>query len=113
MRIAKISDAEAITRLINQAFLVEKFFIDGDRIDLGQVRALFQKGVFLLAEEEGATLAGCVYIEARGDRSYLGLLSIAPSRQRSGLGSKLVTAAEDRCRENGSRLHFVKMWKQL
>ena len=83
MRIAEITDAEAITRLINQAFLVEKFFIDGDRIDLDQVRAHFAKGEFLVAENNGA-LAGCVYIEARGNRSYLGLLSIDPSRQRSG-----------------------------
>ena len=115
MRIARITDAEAITRLINQAFLVEKFFIEGDRIDLDQVRAHFGKGEFLVAENDGA-LAGCVYIEARGHRSYLGLLSIDTSRQRSGLGSRLVAAAEERCRQNGSRfmdLQIVNLREEL
>ena len=101
MRIATISDAEAITALINQAFRVE-WFVYGDRIDLDQVRAHFASGEFLVADHD-ATLAGCVYIEARGERSYLGLLSVDPSRQRSGLGAKLMAAAEDRCREIGSR----------
>ncbi|SPF53068.1 Acetyltransferase, GNAT family [Candidatus Sulfopaludibacter sp. SbA4] len=106
MRIATISDAEAITALINQAFRVE-WFVYSDRIDLDQVRAHFAKGEFLVADKDAAdhdaTLAGCVYIEARGERSYLGLLSVDPSRQRSGLGAKLMAAAEDRRRENGSR----------
>lgn len=115
MRIAGVADAEAVTRLINRAFLVERFFIDGDRIDLSQVRGLFQKGEFLVSDDGGA-LAGCVYIEARGERSYLGLLSIDPSRQRSGLGSKLVAAAEVRGRENGCRfmdLQIVNLREEL
>ena len=82
MRIAEIADAEEITKLINAAFVVERPFIDGDRIDLEQVLARFAKGEFLVMHEDGAMI-GCVYIEPRGERSYLGLLSIDPSRQRS------------------------------
>jgi GNAT superfamily N-acetyltransferase len=42
-------------------------------------------------------------VELRGDRSYLGLLAVGPQIQKSGLGSKLVNAAEEYCVEAGSR----------
>lgn len=98
LRIAEVSDTPAITSLINAAFRVEKFFIDGDRIDLAQVKQFFEEGEFLLFEDDGG-LAGCVYLKTATERAYLGLLSINPERQRSGLGSRLVKAAEDRARE--------------
>jgi hypothetical protein len=62
-RIAKSSDAETITSLINAAFRVEQFFVDGDRIDLAQVTALFEKGEFLLLEDDRG-LAGCAYLRS-------------------------------------------------
>jgi ribosomal protein S18 acetylase RimI-like enzyme len=100
MRTAESTDAENITRLVNMAFRPERFFIDGDRTDPDQVRALFHKGKFLLVEEVDA-LVGCVYVELRGERGYFGLLSIDPERQRSGLGTHLVKAAEEYCRAAG------------
>jgi GNAT superfamily N-acetyltransferase len=42
-------------------------------------------------------------VEPRGDRAYLGLLSIAPSRQGTGLGRQLNTAAEEFARNRGCR----------
>ena len=48
-------------------------------------------------------LKRCVYVELRGDRSYLGLLSVNPQLQKAGLGSTLMTAAEDHCAKAGSR----------
>ena len=95
LRPAEIQDAEAIVSVINAAFQqAESFFIDHDRIDLESVRQLFQKGSFLVADERGR-LRGCVYVEIRSDRSYLGLLSVDPQHQKSGLGSQLMTAAEE------------------
>jgi GNAT superfamily N-acetyltransferase len=102
LRIAEVSDASAITSLINAAFRVEKFFIDGDRINVDQVKTFLGEGEFLLLEDTGG-LAGCVYVKTSTERAYLGLLSIDPERQRSGLGSRLVQAAEDRARERGCR----------
>jgi ribosomal protein S18 acetylase RimI-like enzyme len=61
-----------------------------------------QKGKFLLAED-AAGLAGCVYVELRGDRGYLGLLGVDPARQGAGLGRKLMDAAENYFREAGCR----------
>jgi len=51
-------------------------------------------GQFLLLDEV-ATLVGCVYLEKRADRMYLGLLCIVPAQQGKGLGRKLMDAAEE------------------
>jgi GNAT superfamily N-acetyltransferase len=99
-RIAVADDLDAITRLINAAFAVERFFIDGDRIDVKKVRDLFGNGRFLLVEDDNG-LAGCVYVEVRGDRGYLGLLSVEPARQGAGLGRRLAIAAEGCLRAAG------------
>jgi GNAT superfamily N-acetyltransferase len=104
IRRAVESDAAALVSLINCAFQVEKFFIDRDRIDLEQVLALFGRGEFLIAD-----LAGCVYIEPRGDRCYLGLLSVSPSSQGAGLGRGLMQAAENRARELGCDFMDIKV----
>ena len=97
-------------RVINLAFQVEKFFIGGDRIDAGGVRDFMAKGEFLLAE------GGCVYVEARGPRCYLGLLSVDPSKQGAGVGRCLMRAAEDRARELGCEamdLRVVNLREEL
>ncbi len=102
LRFADEPDLPALMALINKAFIVETFFIRGDRLDEQRTREYFEKGRFLLAENSGA-LAGAVYVELRGDRSYLGLLSVDPSRQKTGLGRRLTAAAEEFAREMGSR----------
>ena len=116
LRLATHADADAITILINTAFRrAESFLIDGNRIDLQTVQGLLEKGKFLVAEEDG-TLAGCVYLEPKGDRAYLGLLSVDPHRQRAGLGSMLMKAAEDYCRNAGCRfidLQIVNVREEL
>jgi GNAT superfamily N-acetyltransferase len=105
-RTAQLDDAENIARLVNAAFRPERFFIDADRTNPEKVRALMQKGKFLLTEDAGA-LAGCVYAELRDERGYFGLLAIDPALQRSGLGSCLVAAAEEYCRAAGC--HFMDL----
>jgi N-acetylglutamate synthase-like GNAT family acetyltransferase len=96
-RVAKLDDAENIARLVNAAFRAESFFTNGDRTNPEKVRELLQKGKFLLTEEAGR-LTGCVYVELHGDRGYFGLLAVEPALQRSGLGSRMIAAAEDCCR---------------
>src|ERR1700752_1319801 len=103
IRVAKPTDADAITRIINDAFrIAESFFIEGDRTSVEKIRTMFATGAFLLSEEAGR-LAGCVYVELRGERAYFGLLAVEPSVQRSGPGRKLIAAAEDYARAAGCR----------
>jgi GNAT superfamily N-acetyltransferase len=101
-RVASSADTEALVRLINAAFRVELPFIDGDRINAEGVRSYMVKGKFLVAEDT-AGLAGCVYVELRGDRGYLGLLGVDPPRQGTGVGRKLMDAAERYFRDAGCR----------
>lgn len=100
IRTAVSEDIPALVRLINAAFLVEQFVFDGDRINTEETRAFMNAGKFLLAEDT-AGFAGCVYLEIRQGRGYLGLLAVDPARQSTGLGSKLVAAAEDYFRAGG------------
>jgi len=93
-RPAVIADIPALVRLINAAFIVEQFVFDGDRINAEETRAFMETGGFLVAEDSAA-FAGCVYVEVREGRGYLGLLAVDPARQGTGLGRKLVAAAED------------------
>ena len=116
VRIATAADAAKITTVINSAFrIAEGFFVNGLRISEKEVEQHLKKGVFLLAETAGK-LNGCVYVELHGERSYLGLLSVDPDSQQSGLGSFLMVAAENYCRERGSRfmdIYIVNLRQEL
>ena len=103
IRVATSADTARITAVINAAFrIAEGFFIDSKRITEAEVEESLAKGAFLVAEN-GEKLNGCVYVEMRGTRSYLGLLSVDPECQQSGLGSLLMQEAEQYCRERGSQ----------
>ena len=110
VRMAGPDDVETITTLINSSFRqAEEFFIDEDRIDGDAVRNCLATGKFLLAENEGV-IVGCVYVEPRlNARAYLGLLAVDPTRQKSGLGSLLMDAAEDYCRGLGCRFMDINI----
>lgn len=99
-RVALDEDAEAVARLVNAAFKVEKFFIDRDRIDSAKVREMLQTGKYLLVEDRSGPIA-CVYVEIRGEHGYFGLLAVDPARQGEGLGRRMMTEAEDYARAAG------------
>jgi predicted N-acetyltransferase YhbS len=102
IRVAEATDVEALSKLINAAFLPEKEFIEGDRIDVDGVRNYMAKGKILVAEDSGALVA-CVYVEPRGERGYLGLLGVEPERQGTGLSRRMMEAAENHFRDAGCR----------
>jgi GNAT superfamily N-acetyltransferase len=101
LRRASAEDAEVVARLINDAYRVESFFVDGDRTSPDEVREHLATGTFLLATDAGGAATGCVYVELRGTRGYFGLLAVDPARQGGGVGRRLVAAAEDHCRRAG------------
>lgn len=115
VRVAEPGDADELAALINAAYVVEAFFKVGDRTTAREVLELMRQGRFLILESDGA-LAGSVYVEINGEQGYFGMLSIAPSRQKQGLGARLVAAAEDFCREAGCtemELHVVNLRTEL
>src|SRR5208282_2013725 len=109
VRVAETHEAQAITAIINAAFRqAESSFIERDRINVDKVQSLLSTGEFLVSEVDGI-ITGCVYVEMKADRSYLGLLAVDPKAQKSGIGSKLMTAAEDHCRKLGSRFMDIQI----
>lgn len=110
--IAKASpnDVQALTQLINSAYrgesskrgwTTEADFLDGQRTDEAAVLDLIQKpGAALLKfEATVGTLQGCVYLEKQDSNLYLGMLTVAPHLQNSGIGKQLLQAAEAYARE--------------
>jgi len=109
VRKASRADSRRITDLINQAFgPAELFFVEGDRISEPEVFDHLTSGAFLLGERNGR-LHACVYVEPRGERAYLGLLSVDPSIQQRGTGSSLMNAAENYCRKLGCQFMDIKI----
>jgi GNAT superfamily N-acetyltransferase len=112
IRQATAEDAAQVAALINQAFSVEKFFVEGDRTSAEEVRTMMARGEFLVL----ADFAAVVYVELRGERGYFGMLSVDPARQKQGLGRQLVEVAEQRCRDAGCRImemHTVNLRLEL
>jgi len=106
IRQAGVDESPTLAALINAAFgPAESFFLLEDRITAQAVEEYFAQGVFLVAEP----YAGCVYVEPRGDRAYLGLLSVHPTYQKAGLGKRLVAAAEEWARDRGCRFVDIRV----
>jgi predicted N-acetyltransferase YhbS len=100
LREAQPADAESIAALVNRAFLAESWFKTAERTHAAQVRELLSKGTFLLLDD-GARLLGCVYLEPRGERVYLGMLSVEQDVQGSGIGRRMMREAEEFARRAG------------
>lgn len=108
-RWATAGDLDALVGVINEAFAVERVFVDRDRIDAAGVLRLLSTGQFLVAEDASHAVVACVYLERRGDRGYFGLLAVAPARARMGLGRQMIDAAEAHFQATGCRAVDIRV----
>lgn len=108
VRRAGPADLPAVCRLVNRAYAVESFFVEGDRTGLAEVERLAQDGHFLVLDEvdhgRRGELAASVHLRierAAGSggraRGKLSMLAVAPELQRRGLGHRLVAVVEATC----------------
>jgi GNAT superfamily N-acetyltransferase len=112
---ADASAVYALTDLINRAFRIERFFVDGDRITAPDVGERLRTGEFILAKS-GDQIVGSVYVELRRPRCYVGLLAVEPSRQKQGVGTRLMAAAEEYGRAHGAEamdLQIVNLREEM
>jgi len=106
VRAATENDFNSILTLINKAFQIERFFLNEDRLTVAELESQFRAGTFLVSEDAGQ-MTGCVFVKLDGERAYFGLLAVDPSRQKTGVGRRLVAAAEEFARELGA--HFMDL----
>jgi GNAT superfamily N-acetyltransferase len=102
VRVGSDADAAAIASVTNAAFAIETF-IEGLRTDARRVTEMMRAGNFLVALERGEQMAASVYVELRGARGYFGMLAVDPMFQGKGVGTRMVRAAEDYCRDRGCK----------
>lgn len=104
IRAATASDAPALEALVNSAYrgdssragwTTEADLLDGQRVDAGRLAETIAtpNNVVLLHEQDHVPV-GCVHLERTGDGCYLGMLTIRPALQGTGLGRRLLEAAE-------------------
>ena len=115
LRPARRDEADALSALVNSAYrgdpsrvgwTTEADLLGGQRTDPAALREFVATGetaldrVLLVYDgTAGGTGLGrlpeaCVQLERRGDDAYLGMLTVQPVRQASGLGKRLLDAAE-------------------
>jgi len=90
-----VADAAALAQLVNRAYAVEQFFVEGDRTDAAEIAEMMTKGTFLVldrADEQG--LAAAVYVTVTGEQGYFGMLAVGPGLQGQGIGKRMVRIAE-------------------
>ena len=104
LRAAVAADGPALTAFVNSAFrgdsskagwTTEADLLDGQRVDVGRIVETIDTphNVILLHELDGLLMA-CVHLQQTGSDCYLGMLTVRPTSQGSGLGRQLLEAAE-------------------
>lgn len=97
-------DIPELVRIINSAYRVEDFFVDGDRTNEADIAAqMAEPNVRFLvvdAPDSGA-LAAAVVVDVHADRGHFAMLSVDPPFQGRGLARILLSAVEDHCRAAG------------
>ena len=114
-------DIPALVRLINSAYrgeeskkgwTTEAYVLDGDlRTDPPTLAKLIQAPgtVILKYENDKKEIEGCVFLQTRENRLYLGMLSVSPLLQAKGIGKELMNASHVYAREQGLTAVFMRV----
>lgn len=104
-------DIPAITKVVNSAYegepgskswTSEAHLVAGQRTREDLIHSLLQQPsiTILKCTNEQQNLVGCVLLEKKKDTIYLGMLSVDPKLQASGIGKLLLQEAETFAREH-------------
>ena len=103
-RFATQEDIPEIVRIINSAFRVEDFFVNGDRTNHSDIAARMAdphvRFLVVDADVPGA-IAAAVVVDVHDGHGHFAMLSVDPPLQGRGLARVLMKAVEDHCRAAG------------
>ena len=103
-RFAVREDIPELVRIINAAYRVEDFFINGDRTTEAEIAARMEDPTtrfLVLDATDSPGLAAGVLVDIRGRRGHFAMLSVDPPFQGRGLARVLLDAVEEYCRVAG------------
>ncbi len=104
---AVINDIPELVNLINSAYrgniskkgwTTEADLIEGSlRTDEASLHELMRKpgAIILKYCDKAGNISGCVYLQNRETKLYLGMLTVSPLTQAQGIGKQLLTAAKE------------------
>ena len=106
IRIATKQELDEIMQLVNSAYrgessrsgwTTEADLIAGNvRIDKPSLLEVFEtSGSVILLYQQDQQIIGCVNLQQKTDHLYLGMFSVSPSHQNTGIGKKLLKAADE------------------
>lgn len=99
LRRASAADLEAIIALQQAAYAPNRAILGVEPLPLqADYTALLNEQEVWLAEDKGG-LSGALFLDPRPDHLLVWSVATAPSRQRQGLGLRLLAAAETRARQ--------------
>ena len=116
-RTASKFDAEAITKLVNQAYRPvpdlagwthESNLVSGSRVSADQVADMLSKpdSIILVGFKDSVIIA-CVHVEKVESNCHIGMLAVAPNRQGAGDGKQMLAYAENYANEFFGAEKFV------
>lgn len=103
---AILQDLPQLEILINSAYrgdsskkgwTTEADLLDGIRTDVDSLKEMISRSgaTILQSFTEHNLLQGCVYLEKRQNKMYLGMLTVSPILQAKGIGKQLLSEAEN------------------
>lgn len=101
-RPATEQDVVGIAQMVNHAYAVEAFFVEGDRTSPAAVREDLARGTVLVVTGTDDEVQACVFVSVSEGRGYFGMLAVAPALQGHGLGRALIDEAERLARSRGA-----------
>lgn len=108
---ATLEDIPALVTLINSAYrgetsrkgwTTEAHLLEGKRTDEPEMTEIFlDPKNTILKFTENNTIIGSVLLVEKGHQLYLGMLTVSPELQNSGIGKKLLAEAENQAKALG------------
>ena len=106
IKIATKEDISQLEKLVNGAYrgegskkgwTTEADLLDGIRTNKDVLSGMINRGDSIVLKCINATgeLVGCVYLQNKEEKLYLGMLTVSPDIQDQGIGKKLLQAAEE------------------